>query len=80
MWLESTANGKSYINKSGAGVCRGDISNAICVTKCRVLAYGKTETTGTVTCTSKTTGVTCVTIKGKRTGFTVNKAGYTLVN
>jgi hypothetical protein len=80
MWLESTTSGKSYINKSGAGVCRGDISNAICVAKCQVLPYGKSETTGNIMCTSKTTGVTCVTINGKRTGFTVNKAGYTLIN
>jgi hypothetical protein len=62
------------------GVCRGDIGPLCAPTGtpngCSVLQYGKSKTVGIITCTSAKTGITCVTTKGIKRGFTVSKSGY----
>jgi hypothetical protein len=62
------------------GSCRGDIgplcSPAGNPDSCVVLPYGKSKSLGIITCTSAKTGITCVTTKGAKRGFTVNKSGY----
>jgi hypothetical protein len=78
LFLESTQEQTSVINTVAVGVCRGDIG-PVCPGTCRTLGYGKSETIGRITCTSQKTGMTCVTNKGKRKGFTVNRSGYKLI-
>jgi eukaryotic-like serine/threonine-protein kinase len=77
--LESTVTASSRRNSVTAGSCRGDIGPLCGPEECTVLAYGKTARLGPITCTSKATGVTCVTTAGPRRGFNVNRAGYTVL-
>jgi hypothetical protein len=81
--VSSETKGAKRINSVSTGSCRGDIG-PLCGPigtndGCTVLPYGKSATLGPITCTSKTTGVLCVTTAGPRRGFTVNRAGYTLL-
>jgi hypothetical protein len=77
-YVQSALTNGTTINSVGLGVCRGDIGPD-CPDACRTLGYGKSETIGRITCTSQKTGMTCVTNKGKRKGFTVNRSGYKLI-
>jgi hypothetical protein len=81
--VNSETKGSKRTNSVFTGACRGDIG-PLCGPVgtndgCTVLPYGKSATLGPITCTSKTSGVTCVTTVGTRRGFTVNRAGYTLL-
>jgi hypothetical protein len=83
-WIPSQAYvstkkvGTKIVNSVGVGACRGDIGPLCIKDGCTVLAYGKTVKRGSITCTSATTGVTCITTAGPRKGFTVSRASYTL--
>jgi hypothetical protein len=81
--VSSEVKGSKRVNAVFPGSCRGDIgplcgpigTNDGCIS----LPYGKSATVGPITCTSKTSGVTCVTTLGPKRGFTVNRAGYTIL-
>ncbi len=75
---EETERGKRKVSVY-AGVCRGDIGPLCPPDSCRVLGYGKSITIASFTCTSRTTGMTCLDRKSsKKRGFTVNRSGYQL--
>ena len=79
--LSSETTGSKRVNSVSLGSCRGDIG-PLCASGndgCTTLGYGKTATLGPITCTSKTSGIMCVTNAGPKRGFTVNRAGYTLL-
>jgi hypothetical protein len=78
VYLASEVRGKRVTNAVGVGGCRGDIG-PICGPGCRTLGYGKSVKLASITCTSATTGVTCVTTKGRRTGFVISRAAYRLI-
>ncbi len=74
----SEKSGATLTNSVALGSCRGDVG-PLCGPTCPVLAYGKSFTLRSIKCTSTTKGVTCVTTSGPKRGFTVNRAGYTLI-
>ncbi len=76
--ITSVKSGSTYKNSYWSGGCRGDIG-PMCPADCGTLAYGKSRTLGTITCTSAEKGMTCVTIAGPRRGFTVSRAGVIVV-
>ena len=61
------------------GSCRGDIG-PLCVAsgapRCHVLPYGGSATIGSIRCTSRRSGVTCRTRRGRGVGFEVAREGY----
>jgi uncharacterized protein DUF6636 len=63
------------------GSCRGDIG-PLCVGSgpppCHVLPYGRSVTIGSIRCTSRRSGVTCRTRRGRGVGFEVAREGYRL--
>ncbi len=77
--LDSMPNGKKIVNKVTVGGCRGDIGPTCVTGDCHTLAYGKSETIGNITCTSRKTGVTCLAKRGNRRGFTIARAKYTVI-
>ncbi len=77
--LQSTPKGKKIVNEVIVGGCRGDIGPTCATGDCHTLAYGKSETIGNITCTSRKTGVTCLTKNGNRRGFTIARAKYTVI-
>ena len=72
--ITSVKSGSTYKNTFWSGGCRGDIG-PLCSPDCGALAYGKSRTLDTVTCSSAKNGVTCVTTAGPRRGFTVSRSG-----
>ncbi len=81
--LTSETKGSKRVATVSVGSCRGDIGplcgNIGTNDGCTTLGYGKSASLGRVVCTSKATGVTCVTTAGPKRGFTVNRAGYTML-
>ncbi len=75
----SRKKGTVVTNSVSVGACRGDIGPLCEPGGCSTLAYGKSVKVGRITCSSQKSGVTCVSNQGKRRGFTVARAGYTLI-
>ena len=76
--ITSEKSGSTFKNSLNAGTCRGDIG-PLCGPTCLVLGYGKSRTFRNITCTSAKAGVTCRTTSGPKKGFTVSRAGYTVL-
>ncbi len=79
MGIRSVLTGKKITNTVEAGTCNGGVTEALCLFECPVLQYGKSIKIGRITCSSKKAGMTCVTNKGKRVGFTLNRSGYKII-
>jgi hypothetical protein len=77
--LSSEERGSSFSNRIFVGACRGDIGPLCDPNNCLTLAYGQSIKVGRITCTSRKSGVTCVTNRGRRRGFTIARAGYSLI-
>jgi hypothetical protein len=77
--LNSEKSGSSIVNTISVGSCRGDIGPLCNPDTCPTLDYGESIQVGRIKCTSLKAGVTCVTTKGKKRGFTIARAGYTLI-
>jgi hypothetical protein len=77
--VTSEKRGSTITNRIFVGACRGDIGPLCEPDKCLTLTYGKSIKVGRITCTSQKSGVTCVTNRGRKRGFTIARAGYTLI-
>ncbi len=77
--VNSEKKGSTIVNAIFVGACRGDIGPLCEPGACSTLDYGETVQVGRISCTSQKAGVTCVATKGKKRGFTVARAGYTLI-
>jgi hypothetical protein len=75
----SQPSGSTFRNATFVGSCRGDIGPLCAPDACSTLDYGETVKVGRISCTSQKAGITCVTTKGKKRGFTIARAGYTLI-
>lgn len=77
--LSSDTVGSKAKTTVTVGGCRGDIGPTCSTGDCYTLNYGDSRTVGNVTCTSRRTGITCVSITGKRKGFVAARAKYTII-
>jgi hypothetical protein len=77
--LSSETTGSKVTNTVVAGACRGDVGPTCGPNECYALKYGASRTIGNVKCTSLKTGVMCVSTNGKRRGFLVSRAKFTII-
>jgi hypothetical protein len=77
--LDSETKGAKVTTSVTVGGCRGDIGPTCATGDCYTLKYGDSRRVGNVRCTSLKTGVTCVSLTGKKRGFTAARAKYTII-
>jgi hypothetical protein len=83
--LAVVSKGASLKPSLYVGGCRGDIG-PLCYDEdpdrgsCAVLQFSEKRSLKSVTCESKTSGIQCVTNRGKRLGFLLGRNGWTRIS